>query len=250
MCIIIAKPAGIAMPTQKVLEHCASKNKDGIGIAWTTGGMIRIKKDFNDLEAFNKFVGVNVGKADAALIHFRIATSGLVDAGNCHPFPLTRRSKRLRAKESVTDIAVAHNGTFSDLKGHKKYSDTLIFIKNILADPIVRNNLHSEAIQELIKGYIDSSKLAVMDRLGNIMRFGIFWPDEGLFYSNGGFKEYEYQSQTEYSSMSSRSYQCNDCYRMYDLQKTTWDYKVQGWVCDACREHRLNLQYNNTKGES
>jgi len=228
MCIIIAKPAGVLMPTPEILKHCSEHNRDGIGIAYTSEGMIKIKKDFNDLKAFNSFTAKHVTEKESILIHFRIATSGVVDAGNCHPFPLTRRSKRLRAPQSITDMAVAHNGTFSDMTGHKKYSDTLLFIKNVLADPIVRNNLHSDAVQELIKGYINNSKLAIMDRLGNIMRFGTFYAHEGCYYSHGGYKPFE-------SATRDKLYQCNTCFSFCNYADTTWDYMVQAWICDKCK---------------
>ena len=188
MCIIIAKPVGVALPSDTVLEHCARVNRDGAGLAWTNRGMVTIRKDFADVEVLKLFLKEVVSPGDACLIHFRIATAGLSDEGNRHPFPLTRKAKRLRATRCDTDIAVAHNGTFSGLNEHKKYSDTLLFIKNILADPIVRNNLHTEAIQELISGYVDTSRLATLDRHGIIRQFGRFYTEDGLIFSNDNYK--------------------------------------------------------------
>ena len=238
MCIIIAKPAGIALPPEETLKHCAEKNKDGIGIAYTFNGMVKIKKDFNDLEAFKSFLNKNITDRDACLIHFRIATTGKVNVSNCHPFPLTSRRKRLTAPESTTDIAVAHNGTFDDLKGHKKYSDTLLFIRNILSDSIIRNNLHSTAIQELINGYIDNSKLAIMNRMGDILRFGTFYPHEGLFYSNAGYKPYEVTEYRHYGP--TRREKCMECHIESAWKDVEWSYIAQGFVCRECRDAKTN----------
>ena len=152
MCIIIGKLPGVEFPPYSVLDQCDTANRDGMGIAYTKDGMVRIKKDFARVYDLNRFIIEELSPSMGALIHFRIGTAGNKDIGNRHPFPITRRRKRLRAPESVTDMALAHNGTLEDLKGHKKYSDTLLFIRDVLSDPIVRNNLHSVAIHELVAG--------------------------------------------------------------------------------------------------
>lgn len=252
MCMIIVKPVGVELPTEGVLDRCALINRDGIGVAWTHDSMVKIKKDFNDVDAFKSFMAKTLTKQHAALIHFRIATAGKVDEGNRHPFPLTRRNKRLRALESVTDIAVAHNGTFTDLKGHKKYSDTMLFIKNVLSDPIVRNNLYSDAIHELISGYLDTSKLAVLDRMGKITKFGYFYEENGLWYSNGGYKKSETvyyggvphsmsrnDIQLELDCKDKWKRQCIDCFQ-YDWKGLMHQLSEYSYVCKECNDKRLD----------
>lgn len=261
MCIIIAKPIGASLPDRTLLDHCQLSNKDGIGIAWTTDGVIKIKKDFKDVQSFDSFLNENVQKNQACIIHFRKATAGKSDEGNRHPFPLTRRSKRLRALETTTDIAIAHNGTFKDLSDHKKYSDTLLFIKNILSDPIIRNNLHSEAIQELLKGYIDTSRLAIMDRLGNILKLGTFYTEYGLFFSNENYK-YTHSGYSGYGGCSDGYWsngrsQCVVCL-FYLRDEECAFVKTRGYICLEClkkealkrdKEDELKLITNNRKGD-
>lgn len=191
MCIIIAKPEGIDMPSDKILDNCQNANKDGIGIAWADGSeAVHIKKDFDTLWQFKVWLAQNVTKDDACIIHYRIATSGLVDYGNRHPFPVAKNVTRLREVESDSDLAVAHNGILSQWATGKKYSDTMNFITKILADETVKNNIDSPIIQELICGYIDSSKLAFIKPDKSILLLGEFIKDEEIAYSNYGFRDY------------------------------------------------------------
>lgn len=188
MCMIICKKIGIEHPSQEVLETCSRANQDGIGIAYTNRGMVNIKKDFTDLGEYSAWAKTYLKVEDAYVLHFRKATAGLKDEGNRHPFPVTRKSKRLRRTVTTCDMAAAHNGTFKSLATHKKYSDSLLFVKHILSDPIVKNNLHTEAMNELINGYLDTSKLSIIDRLGNIINYGLFYAEWGLNFSNWNYK--------------------------------------------------------------
>ena len=226
MCIIIGKPLNVDKPSDETLRYCATANRDGIGIAYTRNNHVCIKKDFADVEAFITWLGENIKVTDACMIHFRNASTGAEDQGNRHPFPLTRKNKRLRAVESITDIAVAHNGTFKDFGSHKKYSDTLLFIKEVLADPIIRNNIASEAISELIKGYIGTSKLAMLHRDGSIVEFGTFYQEHGLLYSNTNWKANSYASGCAIK-------QCNKCYIVIHEWRD-WNYKDGIVYCNGC----------------
>lgn len=231
MCIIIGKPLNVPLPSDEVLETCARKNRDGIGMAWTHNNHVRIKKDFLDVDALKAFLRDNIVPAQACIIHFRIATAGVVDEGNRHPFPLTRKRKRLRALESVTDMAVAHNGTLSDLTSHKKYSDTMLFVREVLSDPVIRNNIMAPPIQELISGYLGYSKLAILDRSGRILRFGTFETDSGLFYSNSGFKDSSGYG-SNYAKVAWEK-QCVGCFE-YLEEKYLVDVKGCGLMCQIC----------------
>lgn len=213
MCIIISKPEGVLLPTRSVLDNCGRSNRDGIGIAWTNGsGVVNIKKGFQFVTEFEKWMVENIKKEYAAIIHFRLATHGKCDEGNCHPFPVSTSKKDLRQTETMCELAMAHNGVFYGL-GDKKYSDTQDFIANVIADPIVAGNLGNKAVQELICGYIGNSKLAFIDGSGNINLYGSFEKSKGLAFSNSGYKDYK---------------------RYNDWQQgRTWDNKSGKWVDDA-----------------
>lgn len=254
MCMIIGKRPGVAWPSDETLEYIGLANRDGIGIAYTGHGSVFIKKDFDSLDVFKRWAAANISTEQACLIHFRKATAGLVDEGNRHPFPVTRRNKRLRAKTAQCDIAVAHNGTFIDYKNDKKYSDTILFIRNILADPIVKNNLHTDVIQELVKGYIDSSRLALLDRLGNIMTFGTFHTEAGLLYSNLGYKPYSHAAHggEDYGNWAGNCQprkQCPECYTWNDWGEMVYTDK-KGWMCRDCQKKLTGNRIDGISRES
>ena len=49
-------------------------------------------------------------KNQSVVFHFRISTSGKIDEGNCHPYPLTDDSIYLRKTNLRCSIGIAHNG--------------------------------------------------------------------------------------------------------------------------------------------
>ena len=136
MCLIAIKRQGIGLPDKTKLENGYKNNPDGVGIAILRNNknQIYIKKDFKDFEVFYKWAKNNIGIADLAVIHFRLATSGKVDIGNRHPFPITQNKILLRKSSLFCNFAVAHNGILSDYSiKDKKFSDTQKFILDILA---------------------------------------------------------------------------------------------------------------------
>ena len=190
MCIMFGKMNGVPLPSEDTLDNCYSSNRDGMGIAWTNGdGKVMIKKDFNTHTEFKEWLFTNIKIGTTAIVHYRLGTAGLKDCGNAHPFPLTQDKKELRAVETVTDIAMAHNGVLKGL-GDKKYSDTQEFIMNIIADPVMKANIHHKPIMTLLMAYLDNSKLLFLHGNGTIWKYGEFTDDEGLFYSNIQFRGY------------------------------------------------------------
>lgn len=195
MCVAIAKPSGVDLPTRKALENCELSNRDGIGIAWASNGKIRIKKDFDSLEHTYNWMNENISKESSLLIHFRMATSGGVSKGLRHPFPVTEREEDILATELETDLAMIHNGVLWHVsKKDEKLSDTGMFIRDILAGKEVRENIrNSQGIQMLISGMIgESNKLAFLWPDGHILTFGKFYKEKEVLYSNEQFKSRSY----------------------------------------------------------
>lgn len=190
MCIIIAKPAGVDLPDTETLDNCFTSNRDGIGFAFNkTGETPHIAKGYANVKKLEKMIDeFKITKEHNLLIHFRLATHGAKDQGNCHPFPLTSDYKEMRYLNCICDVAVAHNGVFGSVPSHEKHSDTMKFIGGILAQPEIINNIESPAVKSLIKGYCGySSKLAFL-RSSGITTIGDFEEDKGIKYSNTQFK--------------------------------------------------------------
>jgi len=213
MCLIAVKELGADLPKDEHLKNGASNNSDGCGIAFWKNNTseIMIKKDFENVEKLLEFIHSNIKREDACIIHFRQATSGLVDIGNRHPFPITKNKELLRKPEVICKLAVAHNGVLSNYGSHKKYSDTQKFILDILAEDSVKNNLESEAIRKLINAFLGNDKLAILNSQGTIYLFGDFEKEKGIYYSNYSYGWASFFKKGKYDYYA--GYEGFGCYR-------------------------------------
>lgn len=224
MCIIIGKLKGVELPDYETLYNCSQLNKDGIGIAWTTGdGVVKIKKDFDNNFMFNRWLRENIDKdRDSAIIHYRMATCGKKDHGNAHPFPVTKDRGELRKVETVCEMAVAHNGVIAGL-GDDKYSDTQELVAEILAEPLVLNNLLKNAVlRKLLTSFIGTSRLFFLLGDGTIWHFGAIEKENELIYSNKNYKR---------------------AYKEYDsnyFKGRKWDYATNQWVDEDDKDLKLD----------
>lgn len=252
MCIICVKPQGVEMPSLDIIKECWNGNSDGAGIAyWKTGTPnVIIDKGFMKLKALtSKLDEISLKRDDLAILHFRFATHGLVDRGNCHPFPLSTRIEALRAIYGRFPSAIAHNGVFGNMACHNVMSDTMKFIRGIIGNPLIANNLDNSSIRTLISEYCGtSSKLAIL-RPGKMLLIGDFIKDEGLLYSNNGYKRFV----TSYYDREDANYSsCNNilrksftgCELCGSIEKDKNEYReeLQLVLCDKCFAFNMNLE--------
>lgn len=190
MCLIVSKNKGVALPKEECLENAAQNNPDGIGIALHKEGSneIIIKKDFTGIYTFLGWLHNNVSINDSVIIHFRVATSGLKDEGNRHPFPITKNKELLRETNLVCQSAVAHNGVLIAYDKHVTYSDTQKFILDILSDDEIKNNLANPVIQKLLNNFLSHDRLAIMLSDGTQILLGEFNVNDGISYSAYSYK--------------------------------------------------------------
>ena len=218
------------MITRRTLKTGFQANPDGAGIAYTHDNVLEVVKGFFHFRGFYKafrcieraFPETNI------IVHFRIATSGLKNTPNCHPF--------------VVDdtLAFAHNGIFSGL-GTLLESDTTIFNKTIL-QLLPRGFLNIPRIKEALDVYIKTGycKLAFLDIENN---YTIINPEagewnNGIWFSNTsyedkpvfGFTKYDYNGY-DYSDTYRN---CAICKQLIALREMEWHTEVNGFVCDVC----------------
>lgn len=248
MCLIVAKPAGVKVPSNKKFRTWLQKYPDGAGMMFDNGnGRVHIIKgvfevdDFFHLQAKLARQIKPLHAQDVNIVyHFRQATEGQISPSNCHPFPITKDKTQLVKTELTTDRAIVHNGIIWDydtgtqgtcnLTTNK--TDTQKFIEDCLVDmgELIRN----ESVKHLIARYT-ASRFAALDKDG-IIYIGKFIEDDGLLYSNGGYKEPEvtvksYQDY-ELPSKGMTAYKdlddwiAEDDYSKYDIER-----------CDVCDEY-------------
>lgn len=183
MCIIIAQKAGREISYES-MKNSWNRNNDGAGIMYAIDGVIHIKKELKDFEAFYRFYKELVTERPDLniVVHYRIGTSGKMNKANCHPF---------RVHE---DLAFCHNGVI-DIKMPKdsKHSDTVEFNKSIL-QMLPENFLEYGVLRRLIRPFIGHSKLCFLDANGNVTiikeKLGNW--EKGIWYSNDSHKTPRY----------------------------------------------------------
>ena len=208
------------MPDYDTLKNCWENNPDGAGFAYAYNGKVFIKKGFMTFDSFmdslNKCDKKYNFKNCGVLLHFRIATHGGINAGMTHPFPIVDDEGCLEKIEYVSDYAVIHNGIISltSYKASKTggLSDTAIFIKDYLTKIAGNKNwLYQKCNMELIEELIDS-KMAILDKNGNIQMTSGFTEEKGVFYSNSSYKQNHYKYYSAPSKWDWDDYYTNDFY--------------------------------------
>ena len=209
MCIIVAKRKGIELPTKEILKNCFNYNSDGAGIMFNDGKQVFIEKGFMDFNSFYSRLEAldkefNLVNSDLAL-HFRISTSGNVDQGNCHPYPISTETSQLRNLSLVTDIGMAHNGVIRKHIPETRsiLNDTQTFIKNFVYGMYKTNNQFL-ALESNIKALGDEagSKLCFIDK-DNMYTIGQFIEEkDGVLYSNSSYESYSNYFTWDYDVQS------------------------------------------------
>lgn len=195
MCVIVYSPVGAKLPSIDIFRNCFDRNSDGCGFMYPHKGRVIIQKGFMKFNVFEKrldSIKSIICKSDESLIvplvsHFRIATSGGISEGKCHPFPITDNVHLLNYGHVSCDYGVAHNGIINT--GNKKLSDTQCFIIGVLY-PLAKDGLiFNKAVKELIA--MTHSKFVIMDHHGYCSVIGDFEKDGDSFFSNSFYKSYK-----------------------------------------------------------
>ena len=191
MCIIAAKPAGVAMPSRDTIRTMWDGNRDGAGLMYLDGGKVTIEKGFMTYKSFAKKLDQLEKRLDLTrtpvVMHFRITTHGGTNPENCHPFPITDSIGALKKLTSRTDVGVAHNGIIHIIP-RSGISDTMEYIASQLA-PLKRalpRFYENKNAMLLVKNAIDS-KMAFLTKEGKIYTIGDFVTDNGVLYSNRSY---------------------------------------------------------------
>ena len=226
MCIIVAKKKGLELPTKEILRNCFNYNSDGAGIMFNDGKQVFIEKGFMDFNSFYSRLEAldkefNLVNSDIAL-HFRISTSGNVDQGNCHPYPISTETSQLRNLSLVTDIGMAHNGVIRKHIPETRsiLNDTQTFIKNFVYN-MYSSNKEFLTVGANIKALEEEagSKLCFITK-DNMYIIGKFIEEtNGILYSNDTYLSYDYGWGYEDYSVDF------DYFDMFDIEGEPLDVK-------------------------
>lgn len=113
MCVIMYIPKESKEPTKDVLLKMWNKNPHGAGIMWLQENSEKVLfskgyMNFNDF--YRHFLVIKRDYNFECAIHFRIATSGGINARMCHPFVMTDNVKEIGKTHGSADVMIMHNG--------------------------------------------------------------------------------------------------------------------------------------------
>lgn len=185
MCIILTCESFVR-PEYDLVDTCFINNPDGAGLMWCEDGRVQIAKGFTDTQSL--FEAIESTPIESRLvIHMRIATSGGVDVGTCHPFPICERLEALHAANVECDAALAHNGVIAGMPTSKELgiSDTVSFVSLVVNDMYVNEGI-TKSVCRRIKKAAPGNRFAIMTSDGEVYRMGAGWETvtKGIHASN------------------------------------------------------------------
>lgn len=250
MCLAVCKPSGVK-PNWQALENGFYNNPHGAGFAVSTGRDVSIHKGFFTFtafrEAFEPFAKSN------ALIHFRFATHGLRDEGNCHPFAVNE------------GLAMIHNGILDiDTSEDRTKSDTYHYVQSVLkplskGDAKFYRRPHIRFMGAAAIG--SNNKFAFLGKGGDFEVWnkaqGV--EDGGCWYSNTGFRPKSFSIPKKWYQEEPKKKEWTSMEATLSLTDSEWglddsvslDSGVVDSLSDADRGHWNDLieQYGYTELE-
>lgn len=207
MCIILTCDKNVR-PTDELIQDCFMGNPDGAGIMWVENGKVQVSKGFMTVSQLIR--AIDATPADSPLvIHMRIATSGGIDVGTCHPFPVCGDLDVLHAPDVECDVAVAHNGVIKGMETDDKkgISDTVTFVSKYMTK-LYRGKV-TKRMRRRMRNIAPGNRFAVMTKDGGVYRVGSGWETvtSGINASNSTWR----WTYTTFGSNSNRYYD----YAMY-----------------------------------
>ncbi len=240
MCVAIYKPKNANTPSLETLKQCWEANPDGAGFAIrhiTEKNCIEIRKGFMSWGDFEK--AYHDFKLDTynddMLLHFRIATSGGVCAGNTHPFPVTPKVQHLKHTDLYTNTALIHNGVLPLTPDNKQLSDTMGLCQLLSG---VTGNLKNAI--KLVEPLIGTNKLALM-LPDTVVLAGQWEQIGGVYFSNlnwqyraGWFNDWQDDGYAMLATKSELKKLKRGICPICGLKTVSND--PFGWYCESCGE--------------
>lgn len=205
MCIILTCEMD-KRPTFDLIQTCFITNGDGAGLMWCEDGMVQTAKGFMD--EYSLYEAIEDIPTDTPLaIHMRIATSGGISVGTCHPFPVCHDLEALHAPYVECDAALMHNGVIRDIVTNDALgiSDTVFFTATTVCDLYRHYGAVTSAMKRRMRKEAPSNRFAILTSDGTLSRIGDGWETvtDGIHASNGSWRfDYRWYRYTSHTSTS------------------------------------------------
>ena len=248
MCIIVAIPAGVSVPSDDTLKECFTRNPDGAGFMWSDGKQVNIRKGFMTWSDFKEALDTELDSGriyddSAMVLHFRITTSGKTQPSCCHPFPISDRKEDLQALSIRSRFGIAHNGIIMGRDTSDGWSDTMDYVAGVVA-PLARMHpsfMYSDDAKKLLEETC-MSKLAIINHAGEMVLVGDFKEDGGVFYSNASYIPVRWDYSSYGNWWSSQRYDEKDYGAPFgSMDKLVGELKFS--ACEFCENNVECVEY-------
>ncbi|WP_333624291.1 class II glutamine amidotransferase [Sphingobacterium siyangense] len=241
MCIAILNTTGKL--DYELFVSCWESNPDGAGIAYVDQNNVRFMKEMESVYDFYlQYCAIRAGNDLPMIIHFRVATSGMVNEENCHPF------------EVFPGLAMAHNGILDHVNPTASTCDTRIFNKQILSG-LPKDFMYNEAIKQLLTVFIEDSLIIFLDKYGmyNILneRLGHWDEHHQNWFSNYSYLQYSEfglwkpQKKKNKRSTANRDMEyCQGCDNFKDFLQMEFKNEFGIALCKQCIEWYSEMEGN------
>lgn len=243
MCIILTCEKNVR-PDHDLIETCFYNNPDGAGIMWVEDGRVQTAKGFASV--YDLEDAINYVPMDSRLvIHMRIATSGGVDVGTCHPFPICDELDILHAQYTECDAAICHNGIISGVPTDDELgiSDTVWYVSHIVND-LYNEQGASKSMRRKVKELAPGNRFAIMTKDGQVYRLGVGWESvcKGIQASNATWRYDKY-----IYTFNNRSYGSLYDYEDYDLDYfDPAEQEAMKFFCGDCKQMATCMMWGPT----
>lgn len=208
MCLLVVASPN-STPRKKDLECASCNNPHGFGFAVITPNGIVTGRGMSSKKIIQRFLEVRKEYPNSwAMFHARYATHGVKNEDNCHPFKVP----------SNPDTYLAHNGML-DIKigAGDKRSDTRIFAEDTLPSMGGVVALDDDHVWDMVSKWATGSKIVVFtldprakEQCYIINETAGHWDNDGMWWSNNGYKPSTWSSTTYFSTPASKSAEVED----------------------------------------
>ncbi len=176
MCVIITSPGRDLRPTRRQLQLCEKANAHGSGIAFLEGKRVRYEKNLTVQQIHQQLASVE----GPAIVHFRIASVGGVNAHLCHPFPITHNAE-LHQHGRARSV-LFHNGTWSEWSRFRDHFSLRFPKREPVSDTRVAATMVARFGFEWLQRF-DYCRWTTLNAEG-VQRIGNWHDIDGCHYSN------------------------------------------------------------------
>ena len=255
MCIIITVENG-NFPTLKILKNAEYLNNDGGSIAWLEQEKKNYKKGINANQIYKIIKKLKKKNVKDAIIHFRIASVGIVKPALCHPFPISKKVDLSLENKNMKSDLLFHNGTITDWQDRLieilQKNDNLRMLKGDLSDSRIIAWILYQKGYKYLNEITTFNKFAILTKSG-VKKYGNWHEFKNNSYSNkyldvfetekleSNINEYD-KYVTNYDLFSFSEYDLSD-YELDLLDDLVQNYKF------SVEEIKTNLDMNYTATE-